>query len=71
MQILHIETVQTELSDEQASSCSSILDTFPPDGNAQFSEEFFVLFPYVPMDAFELVKNSSKSMRKFAMQQLL
>ena len=53
LKTLNIETVQTELSDQQANSCSSILDTLPPDENTQFSEDFSVLPPFVPMDAFE------------------
>ena len=62
---LKIETVQTELIDQQTSSCSSILDTFPPDENTQFSEDFSVSPPFVPMDVIEQVKNFGKSMKKF------
>ena len=65
LKTLNIETVQTELIDQQASSCSSILDAFPPHENTQFSEDFSVFPPFVPMDAFEQVKNSGKSMKKF------
>ena len=65
LKTLNIETVQTELIDQQASSCSSILDTFPPHQNTQFSEDVSVLPPFVPMDAFEQVKTSGKSMKKF------
>ena len=36
---------------------SSIIDTFPADDNTQFSKDFSVLPPFVPMDAFEQVKN--------------
>ena len=41
------------------------LDTFPPDEDTQFSEDLSVLPPFVPMDAFEQVKNSGVSMKKF------
>ena len=61
---LNIETFQTELIDQQASSCSSILDTFPPDETTQFSEDFSVLPTFVPMETFEQVKNSGKSIYK-------
>ena len=57
LKTLNIKTVQTELINQQASSCSSILHTFPPD--------FSVLPPFVPMDAFEQVKISGKRMKKF------
>ena len=62
---LKIETVQTELIDQQTSSYSSILDTFPPDENTQFSEDFSVSPPFVPMDVIEQVKNFGKSKKKF------
>ena len=52
LKTLNFETVQTELIDQQASSCSSILDTFPLDENTQFSEDFSVSPPFVPMGAF-------------------
>ena len=42
LKTLNIETGQTELIDQQASPCSSILDTFPPDENTKFSEVFSV-----------------------------
>ena len=48
LKTFNIETVQTELIDQQASSCSSILDTFPPDENTQFSG----LFCFAPICAY-------------------
>ena len=45
-------------------SQNNFVFAFRPHQNTQFSEDFSVLPPFVPMDAFEQVKNSGKSMKK-------
>ena len=50
----------------QTSSNSTCFDSFPPDESTLFSEDFSVLPSFVPMDAFEQVKNSGKSSKKSA-----
>ena len=50
----------------QTSASSTCFDRFPPDESTLFSEDFSVLPSFVPMDAFEQVKNSGKSSKKSA-----
>lgn len=50
----------------QTSSVDSPFDNFPPDDSTLFSEDFSILPSFLPMDAFEQVKNSGKSVKKFA-----
>ena len=45
---------------------STCFDSFPPDESNLFSEDFSVLLSFVPIDAFEQVKNSGKSSKKSA-----
>ena len=51
---------------KQTSPVNSPFDSFPSDESTQFSEDFSILPSFVPMDAFEQVKNSGKSIKKFA-----
>ena len=50
----------------QTSLNSTCFDGFPPDESNLFSEDFSVLPSFVPMDAFQQVKNSGKSSKKSA-----
>ena len=50
----------------QTSPSSTCFDSFPPDESTLFSEDFSVLPSFVPMDAFEQVKNLGKSSKKSA-----
>ena len=50
----------------QTSLSSTCFDSFPPDESNLFSEDFSVLSSFLPMDAFEQVKNSGKSSKKSA-----
>jgi len=50
----------------QTSLNSTCFDSFPPDESNLFSEDFSVLPSFVPVDAFEQVKNSGKSSKKSA-----
>ena len=50
----------------ETSPSSMCFDSFPPDESTLFSEDFSVLPSFVPMDAFEQVKNSGKSSKKSA-----
>ena len=58
------ETEQNVLG--QTSLNSTCFDSFPPDEFNLFSKDFSVLPSFVPMDAFEHVKNSGKSSKKSA-----
>ena len=58
------ETEQNVLG--QTSLNSMCFDSFPPDESNLFSEDISVFLFFVPMDAFEQVKNSAKSSKKFA-----
>ena len=58
------ETEQNVLG--QTSPNSTCFDSVPPDESTLFSEAFSVLPSFVPMDAFEQVKNSGKSSKKSA-----
>ena len=49
---------------DQTSLNSTCFNSFPPDESNLFSEDFSVLPSFVPMDAFEQVKNSGKSSKK-------
>ena len=60
------DTVESALGQTIASSSVSPFDSFPPDDSTLFSEDYSVLPSFVPMDAFEQVKNSGKSVKKFA-----
>ena len=51
---------------KQTSPVNPPFDSFPSDESTQFSEDFSILPSFGPMDAFEQVKNSSKSIKKFA-----
>ena len=55
-----------ESAAKQTSPNNSPFDSFPPDESTQYSEDFSILPSFVPMDAFEQVKNSGKSIKKFA-----
>jgi len=50
----------------QTSPNSTCFDSYPLDKSTLFSEDFPVLPSFVPMDAFEQVKNSGKSSKKSA-----
>ena len=50
----------------QTSPNSTCFDSFPLDESIPFLEDFSVLPSFVPMDAFEQVKNSGKSSKKSA-----
>ena len=50
----------------QTSSGDSPFDNFPPDDSTLFSKDFSILPSFLPMDAFEQVKNSGKSVQKIA-----
>ena len=60
------DTVESALGQTIASSSVSSFDSFPPDDSTLFLEDYSVLPSFVPMDAFEQVKNSGKSVKKFA-----
>ena len=51
---------------KQTSLSDSPFDNFPPDESTLFSGDFSALPPFAPMDAFQQVKNSGKSVKKFA-----
>ena len=51
---------------DQTSLNSTCFDSFPPDKSNLFSEDFSGLPSFVPMDAFEQVKNSGNSSKKSA-----
>ena len=55
-----------ESTPEQRSSSNLPFDTVPPDESMLFSEDFSILPLFVSMDAFKQVKNSGKSVKKFA-----
>ena len=55
-----------ESAAKQTSPNNSPFDSFPPDESTQFSEDFSILPSFVPMDASEQIKNSGKSIKKFA-----
>ena len=63
------ETEQSVLG--QTSPNSRCFDSFPLDESTLFSEDFSVLPSFVPMDAFEQVKNSGKSSKKSANAEVL